>query len=84
MNLKTAVASQQSLCLDEFPWSMRSAPALVARTGNAPVLAGELAPKHLLDPAGLAQLEQIRLAAPFQLDDKWLVAETAVPTHQRG
>src|ERR1039458_4600841 len=57
------------------------APSLIRTARYGPVLASELAPQHLLHPAGLAQLEKIRLAASFQLVDERLIAKTAVPTH---
>ena len=52
------------------------------RPGGSPVFAGKLTQQHLLDAAGLAQFEKIRLAAVLQLDDKWLLAKAAVTTHR--
>ena len=51
------------------------------RAGGSPVFADKLT-QHLLDAAGLAQFEKIRLAAVLQLDDKWLLAKAAVTTHR--
>ena len=50
--------------------------------GESPVFAGKLTQQHLLDAAGLAQFEKIRLAAILHLDDKWLLAKAAVTTHR--